>query len=102
MSGASPCLPKLRVEEVSGTPCIFEGFTCPEVERMAEMEHGRWNVERLRDGWRYGKVRDDERKIHDCLVPWAELPEAIKPYDRKAVKAFPKILAKAKLEISRV
>jgi len=40
---------------------------------MAELEHGRWNIERLRDGWRPGP-RADEKKIHDCLVAW-ERPE---------------------------
>lgn len=62
---------------------------------MAELEYGRWNVERLRGGWRSGKTRDDSRKIQNCLVPWKELPDAIKRYDREAVRAFPKILAKA-------
>jgi hypothetical protein len=68
---------------------------------MAELEHGRWNAERLRDGWRYGKKRDDSRKIHNYLVPWAELPDDIKVYDRGAVRAFPEILAKAGLEVRR-
>jgi hypothetical protein len=80
---------------------VFAGFTDNEVERMAELEHGRWNVERLRDGWRYGKQRDDAGKIHDCLVSWQELPDDIKRYDRDAVRAFPEILAKAGLELRR-
>jgi hypothetical protein len=85
------------------SPVVFDSksFTPEEVERMAEMEHGRWNAERLRDGWRPGKRRDDSRKIHDCLVPWSELPDGIKRYDRDAVREFPKILAKAGLEVSR-
>lgn len=69
------------------------------VERMAELEHGRWNVERLRDGWRFGRPRDDTRKLHDCLVPWENLPESIREYDRNAVRAFPEILAKAGFEV---
>jgi len=71
------------------------------VERMAELEHGRWNIERLRDGWRFGRLRDDDRKLHDCLVSWENLPESIRQYDRNAVRAFPGILAKAGLEIVR-
>jgi len=85
-------------------PVIFTGFTDEEVERMAEMEHGRWNVERLRDGWRPGKPRSDELKIHDCLLPWTQLPDGpdgFKKYDREAVRAFPEILAKAELEVYR-
>jgi hypothetical protein len=88
------------VREVKGNPVIFTGFTEQEIERMAESEHGRWNVERLRDGWRFGK-RDDSRKLHDCLVSWKELPEEIRHYDRDAVRVFPEILAQAGLEIYR-
>ncbi len=76
-------------------------FSKQEVELMAELEHGRWNVERIRNGWRYGKPRDDNRKLHDCLVPWEELSEDIKHYDRTAVRQFPVILAAAGLEVSR-
>lgn len=88
-------------------PAIFSAFTegpDSEVEHMAELEHGRWNVERLRNGWRYGKPRDDDKKLHDCLVPWADLPDGddgFKKYDRDAVRKFPAILAKAGLEIFR-
>jgi hypothetical protein len=71
------------------------------VERMAELEHGRWNLERLRDGWRFGPVRDNAKKIHNCLVAWKDLPEEIREYDRNSVRAFPEILAQAKLEIVR-
>ncbi len=89
------------VREVDGDPTIFTDFENEEVEYMAELEHGRWNVERLRDGWRYGEDRDDAKKIHNYLVPWSELPGDIKQYDRDAVRAFPEILAKAKLEVFR-
>ncbi|MBN1567792.1 MAG: hypothetical protein JXA73_08080 [Acidobacteria bacterium] len=89
------------VKEVKGTPEIFEEFSEEEVERMAEMEHGRWNAERLRDGWRFGKERNDSEKIHDCLLSWLDLPEDIKHYDRAAVRAFPEILAQAGLEVFR-
>ena len=85
----------------SNNPVIFTGFTDKDIESMAEMEHGRWNVERLRDGWRPGKTRDDAKKVHDCLVPWAILPEEIRHYDYDAVRVFPEILAKAGLDIYR-
>jgi len=90
-----------KVRPVSGTPVIFSEFSPEEINMMAELEHGRWNIERLRNGWRPGKPRDDARKIHDCLISWAELPDEIKGYDRKAVKAFPAVLAKAGLEVVR-
>jgi len=82
------------------SPVLFTDFANDEIERMAELEHGRWNIDRLRGGWRFGP-RDDQRQFHNCLVPWAELPENIKEYDRKAVRKFPEILAKAGLEVYR-
>ena len=91
----------------SAKPVLFTAFTegpGGEIERMAELEHGRWNVERLRDGWRYGPVKDEQNKIHPCLVPWDVLPDGetgVKKYDRNAVRAFPEILARAGLEVYR-
>jgi hypothetical protein len=90
-----------EVRQVDGPPVVFSDFTDEEVERMAEIEHGRWNVECLRDGRRYGKVRDDSRKIHNYLVSWEGLDEGIKHYDRDAVRTFPAILAKVELEVRR-
>jgi hypothetical protein len=91
-----------EVRRVDGPPVVFTGFDEEkDVERMAELEHGRWNVERLRDGWRYSKTRDDSAKLHDCLVSWEALSDDIKRYDRDAVRAFPEILAKAGLEVRR-
>jgi hypothetical protein len=93
-----------EVREAAGEPVVFELGEAEQekLELMAEMEHGRWNVERLRGGWRHGKARDESLKIHDCIVPWEALPEDIRPYDRDSVKEFPKILAKAGLEVYRV
>ena len=90
-----------EVRKADGQPSTLSDFSDAEVERMAELEHGRWNIERLKDGWRYGKTRDDSKKAHDCLVKWNELPEEIKKYDREAVRAFPDVLAKAGLEVRR-
>lgn len=52
-------------------------------ERLAENAHDVWAAGRLRDGWRYGPTRNDERKEHPDLVPYAELSEAEKEYDRR-------------------
>ncbi len=92
------------VRRVTRIPEIFTGFTDEEVELMSSMEHGRWNVERLHNGWRYSKDRNDDLKLHDCLIPWDILPDGedgVKKYDRDAVRKFPEILAKAGLEVFR-
>lgn len=76
-------------------------FTAEEIEMMAEMEHGRWNVERLLDGWRWGPKKDAEKKISPYLVSWQELPDGIRDWDRKTVAAIPDFLARLGLEVYR-
>lgn len=74
-------------------------FSEKQLEAMAIMEHGRWVVERLLNGWKYGEQKDIENKISPYLVPWSELPDDIKQYDYDVVKNYSNILAEAGLEI---
>ena len=52
-------------------------------ELMASHAHDTWAQGRLGQGWRYGAHRDDARKLHPDLVPYDELPEEEKEYDRQ-------------------
>lgn len=52
-------------------------------ERLAENAHDHWARQRLLDGWRYGPARNDANKEHPCLVPYDQLPESEKVYDRQ-------------------
>ncbi|MBI5387148.1 MAG: Ryanodine receptor Ryr [Verrucomicrobia bacterium] len=54
----------------------------PLTERLAENAHDLWAAQRLAQGWTYGPQRDDQAKHHPCLVPYADLPESEKEYDR--------------------
>ena len=56
------------------------------VESLARNTHEVWATQRLRDGWKYGPERDDNYKHHPCLVPYDELPEEEKEYDRVIVR----------------
>lgn len=56
----------------------------PLVERLAEHNHDVWAKQRMADGWTWGETRDDARRKHPCLVPYAQLPESEKLYDRNA------------------
>lgn len=76
-------------------------FTREEVEILAEMEHARWCAERFLAGWTYGSPKDKARKISPDLVPWADLPEPIREYDREAVRRLPEHLAFLGEEIER-
>ena len=52
-------------------------------ERLAENAHDIWAAQRLADGWTFGAKRDDAAKKHPCLIPYAELPDSEKSYDRQ-------------------
>ena len=51
-------------------------------EQIAENVHENWSAGRLADGWVYGAVRDDLNKTTPCLVPYEELTEEEKDFDR--------------------
>jgi ppGpp synthetase/RelA/SpoT-type nucleotidyltranferase len=76
-------------------------LTTDEIETLAEMEHGRWNVERLQRGWRYSEKRDTDKKLHPDLIGWDRLPGDIKKWDRDAVSKWPKLLADAGFRVAR-
>lgn len=59
------------------------------LDEMAELEHGRFVVERLRQGWRPGPVKDPGRRHSPWLVAWGEVPEQIRRHDRAAVFGLP-------------
>ena len=54
------------------------------VEQLAENAHEMWAEQRMREGWTYGPTRDDVGKKHPCLVPYGDLPDSEKEYDRLA------------------
>lgn len=63
-------------------------------ERLAENAHDVWAVGRVEEGWTWGRQRDDTAKRHPDLVPYAELSESEKDYDRKtAMETLKAIIA---------
>jgi RyR domain len=57
------------------------------LERLAENTHEVWAERRLADGWTWGPARDDAERKHPCLVPYGQLPESEKEYDRATARA---------------
>jgi hypothetical protein len=53
-------------------------------ERLARNSHDVWARQRIKDGWKFGAKRDDGKKEHPCLVPYEDLQESEKEYDRNA------------------
>jgi hypothetical protein len=77
-------------------------FRDEELDRLARLEHQRWLRERTQQGWRYGSVRDDQRKLHPDLVDWADLSDQSKDKDRDAVQNIPRLLRATGFQILRL
>ena len=71
------------------------------VEEMSKNVHEVWAETRIRQGWTYGSERNDELKKHPCLVPYEELPEEEKEYDRNTSIGTLKLIMKLGFKISK-
>ncbi len=73
------------------------------VEKMSKNVHEVWAEARIRQGWKYGEQRNDELKTHPCLVPYEELPEEEKEYDRNTSVETLKLILKLgfRIEITK-
>lgn len=69
-------------------PVCTDNIKLPEelyelVEKIAENVHENWAFSRMEEGWIYGDKRDDDQKTTPCMIPYENLPETEKEYDRK-------------------
>ncbi len=72
------------------------------IKIFAEMEHGRWNVERLMKGWRLGDEKDVQNRISPYIVPWKELSDQVKEWDYDGVNNSLASLDKYGYEIYKI
>jgi hypothetical protein len=70
-------------------------------ERLAENTHEIWARQRMTDGWTWGPQRDDKAKKHPGLVPYADLPESEKEYDRMTAMETLKVIVVLGYEVER-
>jgi len=61
-------------------------------EAIAENAHDMWALERQSEGWTYGPKRDDSKLETPDMVPYAQLPESEKQYDRLMAEDTLKLL----------
>lgn len=68
-------------------------------EILAKNTHEVWAKGRVDEGWKYGEKRDDVLKTHPGLVPYEELSEQEKEYDRRTSEETLKLIIKAGFKI---
>lgn len=93
-----------EVEKYNPRPIDTSGVVLPEslaplIEALAKNVHDTWAKGRMDEGWTYGPVRDDAKRRHPCLVPYSDLPESEKAYDRATAVSALKFICKAGYEI---
>ena len=71
------------------------------VEAMAKNVHDVWAESRISQGWTWGPERNDTLKYHPCLVPYEELPEVEKAYDRDTAVGTLKLICKLGFKITK-
>lgn len=86
-------------------PVDTAGIQVPEeLLRLSEMiarnAHEVWSEGRITEGWTWGPVRNDSQKHHPCLVPYEELSEQEKEYDRRTSMETIRLILALGFEIS--
>lgn len=69
-------------------------------EKMAENNHDVWARQRLEEGWDFGRYRNDHLKQTPCLVPYDDLQESEKEYDRNSAIETLKVILKLGFHIT--
>ena len=70
-------------------------------EQIATNVHDVWAAGRIKEGWTYGEIKNTEEKTTPCLVPYDELPESEKEYDRNTAIETLKLIIKLGYKITR-
>ena len=96
----------MKTEKYTPQPIDTTDVELPEelkqlVEQMSKNVHEIWAENRIKQGWTYGKQRNDERKTHPCLVPYENLPEEEKEYDRNTSIGTLKLIIKLGFKVSQ-
>lgn len=73
----------------------------PLVELIAKNVHEVWAKGRIKEGWTYGKVKDSTKKTTPCLVPYENLSEQEKDYDRNTALETIKLVLKLGYKIEK-
>ncbi|MBQ9997919.1 MAG: Ryanodine receptor Ryr [Clostridia bacterium] len=70
-------------------------------EVLAKNTHEVWSAGRIKDGWKYGEKRNDDLKETPCLIPYEQLSELEKKYDRETALNTLKLIVKLGYKIEK-
>lgn len=70
-------------------------------EKIAEQVHEVWSLGRINTGWTYGEHRDDAARTTPCLVPYDQLSEEEKSFDRETALSTLRFIVKLGYTIAK-
>lgn len=70
-------------------------------EILAKNTHEVWAKGRIEEGWKFGTKRDDVLKTHPGLVPYEDLSDEEKDYDRRTSEETLKLIIKLGYKIEK-
>lgn len=81
---ANRAVQALNGDEMPSLPWIWEprwlrrsteaGVLRVQAGMTPEQNHEQWLADKTAQDWHYGPEKDNEQRLHPCMVPWAELP----------------------------
>ena len=90
-----------RPEPIDTSDVILPESLLLLTEQIAANTHDVWAKGRMEEGWAYGKIRDDDAKTSPYLVPYQELPESEKEYDRNTALETLRLIVKMGYAITK-
>lgn len=76
-----------RESAINGVRFILDNPTAP-----PSSLHENWRAVKTQDGWTYGPVKDVDNKLHPCMLPFNQLPEAQQKKDEIFFEAVTGVL----------
>lgn len=71
------------------------------IESIAKNVHDVWALQRINEGWTYGEKKSSDLKQTPLLVPYEDLPESEKEYDRNTAYETLKLIIKLGYRIKK-
>ena len=71
------------------------------IDYLSQMEHRRWCIEKLANGWTHEITKDIRKRTNPLIIPWNELSESGKQKNIELIKAIPFLIEKSGFEMMR-
>ena len=94
-------MPMYKPEPIDTSDIVLPKELLELTEKIAENVHDVWAVGRIKEGWKLGLVKDGEAKTTPLLIPYGELPESEKEYDRNTALETVKLIIKLGYKVEK-